>query len=136
MSFKLNIITLAMVAAASPAMAANFGVNHANTDTVNTAKYQCHRCTNSNGYRGDVSVLAGYNDVSDSHAGNTFGTDQDGAIGAVSGNVRYNNASGYQAQAQAHQLGMDNGFAHLSTGKSGQYKLTFDYNSIETYQAD
>ncbi|MCL1142845.1 MtrB/PioB family decaheme-associated outer membrane protein [Shewanella gaetbuli] len=135
MSFKRNMITLAMAVAATPAMAANFGVNQANTESVNTERYECKRCTNTTGYTGEVSVSAGYNDVSDVHAGNALGTGKDGGIGAVSGDVKYQGDSGYQAQIQAHQLGMDNGFARLSGGKAGLYQFNLDYDAIKTYQA-
>ncbi|NKF52805.1 MtrB/PioB family decaheme-associated outer membrane protein, partial [Shewanella sp. WXL01] len=135
MSFKLNMITLAMTFAATPAMAANFAVGNANTDAVNFGKYECKRCTQAQGYTGEVSVHAGYNNVDDIHAGNALGTAEDGAIGAVSGDVRYQNDEGYQAKLQAHQLGMDNGFARFSAGKSGVYSVNLDYDSIKTYQA-
>lgn len=135
MSFKLNLITLSMLAVSTTSMAANFGVGQANTISVNTDKYQCQRCTQVTGYNGDISVAAGYNDISDIHAGNALGTAKDGAIGSVSGNVRYQSEAGYQAEIQAHQLGMDNGFAHLSGEKAGHYAFTLDFDAIKTYQA-
>ncbi|WP_394130843.1 MtrB/PioB family decaheme-associated outer membrane protein [Shewanella maritima] len=135
MSFRFNMITLAMAVAATPAMAANFGVGNANTDTVNTHQYECQRCTAPSGYTGEISVHAGFNDVSDIHAGNALGTAEDGFVGAVSGDLRYQGDAGYQAQVRAHQLGMDNGFAHFSAGQSGLYNVTLDYDAIKTYRA-
>ena len=135
MSFKLNLITLSLLAVSTSSMAANFGVGQANTTAVDTYKYECKRCTNVAGYSGEVSVAAGYNDVSDVHAGSTLGTGKDGGIGAVSGDVKFQGDSGYQAQIQAHQLGMDNGFAHISGGKAGLYEFSLDYDAIKTYQA-
>ncbi|MDO6774504.1 MtrB/PioB family outer membrane beta-barrel protein, partial [Shewanella sp. 3_MG-2023] len=135
MSFKLNLITLSLLAVSTSGMAANFGVGNANTAAVNTHKYECKRCTNVAGYRGEVSVAAGYNDISDIHAGNALGTAKEGGIAAVSGDVRFNSESGYQARIQAHQLGMDNGFAHISGGKAGLYKFSLDYDAIKTYKA-
>ncbi|MDO6620946.1 MtrB/PioB family outer membrane beta-barrel protein, partial [Shewanella sp. 6_MG-2023] len=135
MSFKLNIITLSLLAVSTSGMAANFGVGNANTTAVNTHKYECKRCTNLVGYSGEVSVAAGYNSISDIHAGNALGTAKDGGIAAVSGDVRFNSESGYQARIQAHQLGMDNGFAHVSGGKAGLYEFSLDYDAIKTYKA-
>lgn len=135
MPFKLNLLTLSMIAITSPTMAANFGVGNANTESIDTTRYECQRCTNKTGYSGDATVSAGYNDVSDIHAGNALGTAEDNGIAAVSGDVQYQNESGYQAQIQAHQLGMDNGFAHISAGKSGLYEFNLDYDAIKTYRA-
>ncbi|MFC1520460.1 MtrB/PioB family outer membrane beta-barrel protein, partial [Pseudomonadota bacterium] len=135
MSFKLNLITLSLLAVSTSGMAANFGVGNANTAAVDTHKYECKRCTNVAGYRGEVSVAAGYNSISDIHAGNALGTAKDGGIAAVSGDVRFSSESGYQARIQAHQLGMDNGFAHLSGGKAGLYEFSLDYDAIKTYKA-
>ncbi len=135
MSFKLNMITLSLLALSGNLMAADFSVHKANTGSVNADKFSCKQCANNNGYSGQMSVAAGYNDVDDIHAGNAFGTAEDGAIGSVSGDVRYQANSGYQARFQAHQLGMDNSFATLKAGKSGHYAMELDYNSIKTYQA-
>ncbi|MFV7785591.1 MtrB/PioB family decaheme-associated outer membrane protein [Shewanella marisflavi] len=134
-SFKRNMITLAIAVATTPAMAANFGVGNANTESVDTERYECKRCTNTYGYQGSVGVSAGYNDIADIHAGNNLGTAKDGGVAAISSDVRYQNESGYQTKFQAHQLGMDNGFAHISAGKAGQYQLTLDYDAIKTYRA-
>ena len=135
MSFKLNLITLSLLAVSTSSMAVNFGVGHANTTTVDTHKYECKRCTNLVGYSGEVSVAAGYNDISDIHAGNALGTAKDGTVAIVNGDMRFNSESGYQARMQAHQLGMDNGFAHLSAGKAGLYEFSLDYDAIKTYKA-
>ncbi|MBR9729595.1 MtrB/PioB family decaheme-associated outer membrane protein [Shewanella intestini] len=135
MSFKLNMITLAMTLAATPAMAANFSVGNANTDAVNFSQYECKRCTQTQGYTGEVSVNAGYNSVDDIHAGNALGTAEDSTISAISGDLHYQNEEGYQAKLQTHLLGMDNGFARFSAGKSGVYSINLDYDSIKTYQA-
>ncbi|WBJ96014.1 MtrB/PioB family decaheme-associated outer membrane protein [Shewanella sp. MTB7] len=135
MSFKLNVITLSILAMSGSSMAADFAVSKANTSKVNTSKYECQRCGDNSGYRGLVSVSAGYNDIDDAHAGNALGTGEDGAIGAVSGDVAYRSGTGYQANMQAHQLGMDNSFATLAVGKAGHYQLGLDYSSIKTFDA-
>ncbi|WP_299797988.1 MtrB/PioB family decaheme-associated outer membrane protein [uncultured Shewanella sp.] len=135
MRFKLNIITLSLLAVSGSAMATNFGVGNANTDSINFDKYECKRCVSSDGYNVEVSVSAGYNSVDDIHAGNVLGTAEDGVIAALSGDIRYQNETGYQAQIQAHQLGMDNGFANIKVGKSSLYELELDYQSLKSYQA-
>lgn len=135
MSFKLNLITISMIAMSSPVMAANFAVGNANMDSVNTKNYECNRCISSAGYQGEVTLAAGYNDINDIHAANALGTDNNGGIAAVSGNIKYQGESGYEAKIQAYQLGMDNGFAHLSGGQAGLYEFNLDIDSIKTYQA-
>ncbi|ACA84533.1 MtrB/PioB family decaheme-associated outer membrane protein [Shewanella woodyi] len=135
MMFKLNIITVSLLAMSGSVMAANFGVGQANTESVNMEKYQCKRCVSETGYSGKVTLLTGYNSPDDLHAGNALGTAEDGAIAAISGDLRYLNSTGYKASMQAHQLGLDNGFANLKVGKSGLYELELDYQAIKTYES-
>ncbi|MFT5788747.1 MAG: hypothetical protein ACI8SJ_000854, partial [Shewanella sp.] len=139
MRFKFNLITLSLLAISGAitgsAMAADFGVNKANTSTVNQQVFQCKRCPQVAGYSGTIGVNAAYIDSDDIHSGNAFGTDNDGANGSVDADLNYRNSSGYKAKFQAHQLGLDNGFAHLEAGKSGHYKLVADYQQLTHYQS-
>lgn len=139
MRFKFNLITLSLLAISGAitgsAMAADFGVNKANTSTVNQQVFQCKRCPQVAGYTGTIGVNAAYIDSDDIHSGNAFGTDNDGANGSVDADLHYRNTAGYKAKFQAHQLGLDNGFAHLEAGKSGHYKLVADYQQLTRYQS-
>lgn len=139
MRFKFNLITLSLLAISGAitgsAMAADFGVNKANTSTVNQQVFQCKRCPQVAGYTGTIGVNAAYIDSDDIHSGNAFGTDNDGADGSVDADLHYRNTAGYKAKFQAHQLGLDNGFAHLEAGKSGHYKLVADYQQLTRYQS-
>ncbi|MEC4728740.1 MtrB/PioB family decaheme-associated outer membrane protein [Shewanella sp. D64] len=135
MTFKLNIITVSLLAMSGSAIGANFAVGNANTELVNMDKYQCNRCVSATGYSGKVTLLTGYNSPEDAHAGNALSSDEEGAIAAVSGDVHFINDTGYKASMQAHQLGMDNGFANIKVGKSGLYELELDYQAIKTFEA-
>ncbi|MGP1832477.1 MtrB/PioB family decaheme-associated outer membrane protein [Shewanella frigidimarina] len=139
MRFKFNLITLSLLAISGAitgsAMAADFGVNKANTSTVNQQVFQCKRCPQVAGYTGTIGVNAANIDSDDIHSGNAFGTDNDGANGSVDADLHYRNTAGYKAKFQAHQLGLDNGFAHLEAGKSGHYKLVADYQQLTRYQS-
>jgi MtrB/PioB family decaheme-associated outer membrane protein len=139
MRFKFNLITLSLLAISGAitgsAMAADFGVNKANTSTVNQQVFQCKRCPQVAGYTGTIGGNAAYIDSDDIHSGNAFGTDNDGANGSVDADLHYRNTAGYKAKFQAHQLGLDNGFAHLEAGKSGHYKLVADYQQLTRYQS-
>ena len=135
MTFKLNIITVSLLAMSGSAVGANFAVGNANTESVNMDKYQCKRCVSATGYTGKVTLLTGYNSPEDAHAGNALSSDEEGVIAAVSGDVRFLNDTGYKASMQAHQLGMDNGFANIKVGKSGLYELELDYQAIKTFAA-
>jgi len=139
MRFKFNLITLSLLAISGAitgsAMAADFGVNKANTSTVNQQVFQCKRCPQVAGYTGTIGANAAYIDSDDIHSGNAFGTDNDGANGSVDADLHYRNTAGYKAKFQAHQLGLDNGFAHLEAGKSGHYKLVADYQQLTRYQS-
>jgi MtrB/PioB family decaheme-associated outer membrane protein len=137
MSFRISLITVSiLVAISGPSVAANFGVNNANTTNVNTNNYECNRCGENVGYSGKLDVAVGYNDVDDMHAGNALGTSEDGAIGSLSSDILFQNESGYQAQITAHQLGFDNSFASLQIGDSGLYQVILDYAAIKTIKAD
>ncbi|QYJ87945.1 MtrB/PioB family decaheme-associated outer membrane protein [Shewanella mesophila] len=135
MSFRVNLITLSILAVSGSSYAADFGVGNANTSNVNQSQYECQRCTDNKGYRGKVTISAGYNDVNDIHAGNALSTAEDGAIAAMSGNVRYQDVSGFSGKVQADQLGMDNGFLYLQGGKAGLYKGALNYSTLKTYNA-
>ncbi|PKH60031.1 hypothetical protein CXF83_22000 [Shewanella sp. Choline-02u-19] len=139
MRFKFNLITLSLLtisgAITGSAMAADFGVNKANTSTVRQEVFQCKRCPQVEGYTGSIGVNAAYIDSDDIHSGNAFGTDKDGANASVDADLNYRNKSGYKAKFQAHQLGLDNGFAHLEAGKSGHYELVADYQQLTSYQS-
>ncbi|GIU49380.1 MULTISPECIES: MtrB/PioB family decaheme-associated outer membrane protein [Shewanella] len=135
MNFKLNLITASLLLASAPAMAANFAVGNANTENLNQEKYECKRCTSSMGYSGSVDISAGYIDSDDVHAANAFGTDQDGFVTALSGDIEYQDENGYQARAQAHQLGFENSSASISVGQKGLFNVDADYSLITTYQS-
>ena len=64
-----------------------------------------------------------------------FGTDKDGANASVNADLKYQNDAGYKALFQAHRLGLDNSFAHLTAGKSGLYTVTADYQRLTSYQS-
>ena len=131
--FSLNLITLALFGTATGAMAADFGVQRANTESLKTANYQCKRCVITDGYSGTVGASVGVIDADDDHAINQLGTGTDGAIAGVNADMAYQQ-SGYRAKVQAHQLGMDNGFINIEAGKSEQYQLDMDFQTITTNQ--
>ncbi|WP_299795118.1 MtrB/PioB family decaheme-associated outer membrane protein [uncultured Shewanella sp.] len=139
MRFKFNLITLSLLAMSGAvtgsAMAADFGVNRANTSTVKQETFQCKRCPQVDGYTGTIGINAAYIESDDIHSGNAFGTDNDGANASMDADLNYQNGAGYKARFQAHQLGLDNGFAHLEAGKSGLYEITADYQQLTSYQS-
>ncbi|MGI2258436.1 MtrB/PioB family decaheme-associated outer membrane protein [Shewanella sp. GXUN23E] len=134
MKFPLNLITLALLGASGSVMALDFSVTNANTSAVNVEDYQCRQCVIQPRHQGEISVSAGYVDGSDPHAGNRFGTDEDGLNGSVSGDIRYHNDEGYRSAIQAHQLGLENSFAHIESGKVGRYQVDLDYRMITSYR--
>lgn len=131
--FSLNLITLALLGFATGAIAADFGVQQANTENLKTANYQCKRCLSNEGYSGSIGASVGVIDADDDHAINQLGTGTDGAIAGVNSDVAYQK-SGYRAKVKAHQLGMDNGFINIEATKSERYKLDVDFQTITTNQ--
>uniref|UniRef100_UPI00356820BF MtrB/PioB family decaheme-associated outer membrane protein n=1 Tax=Shewanella sp. TaxID=50422 RepID=UPI00356820BF len=133
MKYPLNLITLALISASTSVMAADFSVNKANTTRVNTDKYQCKRCADTSGYRGNVELGAVYNDSDDIHSANAFNS-EDGSNAVLNADVQYRAKEGYQAKAQAINLGLANSSAHLEAGKVGSYQAELDYRQLSQYQ--
>lgn len=135
MRYKLNLITLALVSVSGAAMAADFSVNKANTSGVNADKFQCKRCPDTTGYRGSVELGAAYSDSDDIHSANALNS-EDGTHGVLNADVQYRGKAGYQAKAQATNLGLANSRAHLVAGKVGNYQAELDYRQLSQYQHD
>ncbi|BCV35197.1 hypothetical protein TUM17377_05250 [Shewanella chilikensis] len=134
MRFPLNLLTVALLGVSGTVVAADFGVSRANTDKVNTAGFQCRQCQLTPGLAGEATVNAGYNDSDDIHSGNAFGDDHDGIVASVDAALGYRTENGYRSQLRAHNLGQDNGFVSLKSGRPGKYQMTLDYRSLTRYE--
>jgi MtrB/PioB family decaheme-associated outer membrane protein len=134
MRFPLNLLTMALLGLSGSVMAADFSVNRANTDKVNTSGFQCRQCQLAPGLSGEVTANAGYNDSDDIHSGNALGDGRDGMIASVDAELGYRSQGGYRSQLRAHDLGLDNGFVSLKTGRPGQYQLALDYRNLTRFE--
>ncbi|MCF1427622.1 MAG: MtrB/PioB family decaheme-associated outer membrane protein [Shewanella sp.] len=138
MKTNLNLITLALLAASSSTVAGetpnvvSYGLAHANTAKVKFDAWKCQRCADDTGVSDTVSVGMGYADLDDVHAANTLGTDNSFAY-ELNADVAYKSESGYQAEFNALNLGMDSSRAELSAGKADQYDINLNYRTIKTY---
>ncbi|MBY5991035.1 MtrB/PioB family decaheme-associated outer membrane protein [Ferrimonas balearica] len=135
MNFRLNLITLALASFSGAAMA-NYGLANANMDKVDTSKWECKRCEPVNGYQGSVAVGGGVVTTDDAHAANAFGGNEDGGVGQLDADVRYNAESGYNARFQSDRLGTGNGSANASVGKAGLVNAEFNYRTLTTWNQD
>ncbi|GIU23268.1 membrane protein [Shewanella colwelliana] len=140
MKFKLNLVTLALIANAgialpSIAVAEGYGLQNANTAKVKYDKWACKRCAIDTGVSGTVGVGVGYNDSSDIRSANAFAAEDEFA-GKVDADLNYVSESGYRASIEAQNLGMENGSLDIDTGKVGQYNLNVNYRQIATYKTD
>ncbi len=135
MKYPLNLITLALISASTSVMAADFSVNKANTNSVNMDKFQCKRCPDTTGYRGSVELGAAYSDSDNIHSANALNS-EDGVHGVLNADLQYRGKTGYQAKAQATNLGLANSRAHLEAGKVGSYQAELDYRQLSQYQHD
>ncbi|PMG43053.1 MtrB/PioB family decaheme-associated outer membrane protein [Shewanella sp. 10N.286.52.B9] len=136
MKFKLNLITLALVANAGFAMAADgYGVGNANTDKVKYDKWVCKGCAVETGVTGNVGVGVAYNSEDDIHSANAFGSSNEFAP-KVDADINYIGKSGYRAKVEATDLGLDNGRLDVNVGKLGQYNFNLNYRSIATYSSN
>ncbi|MGI2259329.1 MtrB/PioB family decaheme-associated outer membrane protein [Shewanella sp. GXUN23E] len=143
MKTNLNLITLALLAASSGAMAADveskqvvgYNLANANTAKVKFDAWKCERCEADIGASGTISVGMGYADADDVHAANALGTDNEFAY-AVNADLAHKAESGYQAEFTALNLGMDSSRAELAVGKAGVYDINLNYRTIKTYSTD
>ncbi|MDX1281231.1 MtrB/PioB family decaheme-associated outer membrane protein [Shewanella colwelliana] len=140
MKFKLNLVTLALIANAgialpSIAVAEGYGLQNANTAKVKYDKWTCKRCAIDTGVSGTVGVGVGYNDSSDIRSANAFAA-EDEFTGKVDADLNYVSESGYRASIEAQNLGMENGSLDIDAGKVGQYNLNVNYRQIATYKTD
>ncbi|TKB50487.1 MtrB/PioB family decaheme-associated outer membrane protein [Ferrimonas sediminicola] len=132
---KLNLITLAILTAAAPAMAADFSLSKANTDKVSANEWQCKRCIAPSELSGEIAIGAGYTGLDDLHAGNALGQEEDGAFGAINGRATANSDGGWRATTTAHNLGLDNGDAGVSAS-NGTVELHADYRQLNKLESD
>lgn len=144
MKFKLNLVTLALLANAgvagtlmtSTAVAAEgYGLQNANTSKVKFEKWVCKRCEVETGFAGTVGVGVGYNDSDDIRSANAFAAEDEFA-GKVDADLTYAGKGGYRASIEADNLGMENGRLDINAGKAGQYNLNLNYRQIATYKTD
>jgi MtrB/PioB family decaheme-associated outer membrane protein len=139
MKFKLNLVTLALLAnagIATTAMAAGgYGLQNANTDKVKFDKWDCKRCVVETGVKGTVGVGMGYNSSDDIRSANAFAAENEFA-GKVDADLTYVGKSGYRATVEADNLGMESGRLNIDAGKVGQYNLNLNYRQIATYKTD
>ncbi|QYJ77729.1 MtrB/PioB family decaheme-associated outer membrane protein [Shewanella acanthi] len=136
MKFKLNLITLALLANTGIAVAADgYGLANANTDKVKLAAWACKACIVETGVSGSVGGGFGYNGEDDIHSANAFGSDSDVAA-KFDADVTFRGENGYRASVEAYQLGMDGGRLDINAGKLGQYNVNVNYREIATYDTN
>ncbi|TVP15218.1 MtrB/PioB family decaheme-associated outer membrane protein [Shewanella sp. KCT] len=140
MKFKLNVVTLALIANAGivipgMALADGYGIQNANTEKVKFDKWDCKRCKIETGVSGTIGAGVGYNDSDDIRSANAFAAENE-FVGKVDADVSYISESGYRASIEAQNLGMENGRLDLESGKVGQHKLSLNYRQIATYKTD
>ncbi|WP_434926677.1 MtrB/PioB family decaheme-associated outer membrane protein [Shewanella sp. HL-SH2] len=136
MKYKLNLITLALLAPASfTAMAGGYGLANANTDNVKFDAWACKGCAVATSTTGSIGVGVGHNSQSDIKSANAFKSDNEFA-GKLDADINYRGTQGYRAQVDATDIGMDNGRANINVGKLGTYNLNFNYRSIASYKTN
>ncbi|MCU7984501.1 MtrB/PioB family decaheme-associated outer membrane protein [Shewanella sp. SW24] len=136
MKFKLNLITLALLANTGFAIAADgYGLANANTEKVKMSAWSCKGCVVETGTSGTVGVGVGYNSEEDIRSANAFGTSNEVA-GKFDADVTFRGEKGYQASVEAYQLGMDGGRLDVNAGKQGQYNVNVNYRQIATYNSN
>ncbi|WP_028112406.1 MtrB/PioB family decaheme-associated outer membrane protein [Ferrimonas kyonanensis] len=134
MKFQLSILALALMQAGvaqSAGFNSGFNLKGANTDKVNTAKWQCKRCE-APGAAGAMGVSAVWNELDDARAANDLGDDSELAA-ALQADAVYTGAT--RVKVQAHNLGMDTGSAQVSVSNE-RFGATVGYQSQLNVKAD
>lgn len=131
---KLNLITLAIILATSPAMAVDFSLGKANTSKINVEQWQCNHCAITELLSGELTAGVGYSRISDIHAANTLGQEDTGAVAALNGWLRVNQ-DGWRITSNAHNLGKQNGDGGLSITKDN-LKLYANYDQQNSLKSD
>ncbi|GLS84242.1 MtrB/PioB family decaheme-associated outer membrane protein [Paraferrimonas haliotis] len=133
MKFKLNLITLALIAQPGLAMA-SFDLSQANTEKVKFDKWECKACTVEQGASGDVSIGAGGADFNDVNSMNNFGV-EDNYFGRADADVTYTRGA-HRATLEANELGTERGDITINAGKQGVANLEVGLRQIATYNDD
>ncbi len=135
MKFKLNLITLALLANSGLAVAGGYGLADANTDKVKLSAWSCKACEVQTGVSGSVGVGVGYNGEDDIRSADAFGSKNEVA-GKFDADINYRGEKGYRASVEASELGMDGGRLDVNAGKQGQYNINLNYRQIATYDSN
>jgi MtrB/PioB family decaheme-associated outer membrane protein len=136
MKTKLNIITLALLSSCSFGLfAQGYGLSNAKTDNVKFDAWQCKGCAVETGTTGYVDAGIAYNSEDDIKSANAFNSSNQVA-GKVDADIRYKGKEGYQANVEAHNLGMDNGRLDIDVGKQSVYNINVNYRSFAHYQSN
>lgn len=136
MKTVLNMITVALLAASSSAIAYDFGVNHTNQTSVKLDKWKCKRCKveqEANSEVKDVTLKTGYANQNNDHAVNYTGL-EDGAYVVVDANYTRKTEKGTEHRLGINNLGTLKSNTELSVRKPGWWEVTTAYK--RTYQSD
>ncbi|RTR38669.1 MtrB/PioB family decaheme-associated outer membrane protein [Shewanella canadensis] len=134
MKFKLSLITLALATCSSGAFAFDFGVTSANTQTNTNTKWACKKCTSKNTVLGQAGIELGSMSSDDDHAANNLKY-TDGFAAGVNADVVYNN-KGYRTEVVADQLGSEQGYGAIKTGRLGVWNVEASFDEKRRYNAD
>lgn len=136
MNTKLNIITLALLSSCSFSLfAQGYGLANAKKDSVKFDAWQCKGCVVETGTTGYVGAGIAYNGEDDIQSANAFNSSNQVAS-KVDADIRYKGETGYQANVEAHNLGMDNGRIDIDVGKQSVYNINVNYRSFAHYQSN
>ncbi|GGP50930.1 MtrB/PioB family decaheme-associated outer membrane protein [Shewanella saliphila] len=136
MNTKINLITLALLSSCSfGVLAQGYGLADAKTDSVKFDAWECKRCVVETGTTGSISAGIAYNSEDDIYSANAFNSSNE-VSGKVDADIRYRGEEGYQANVDAHNLGMDNGRMDIDVGKQGVYNINVNYRTFAHYESN
>ncbi|MBY5920994.1 MtrB/PioB family decaheme-associated outer membrane protein [Ferrimonas balearica] len=115
--------------------AADFSLNKANTANTNTDEWQCERCTPVTGTRGHFAIGASDNQIDDIHFANESGTDKDGLVPRLDGNVTHWYSNDVRTAIEADQLGYDVSTLAIGADRARDFAAELSWRQLAWYDA-
>lgn len=113
--------------------AADFSLGNANTVNANTDQWQCERCTPATGTQGHFAVGVSENQIDALHFANESGTDKEGLVPRLDGDVTHWYGNDVRTQAEADQLGYDVSTLTLSADRARDFSALLGWRQLAWY---
>ncbi|MBY5991042.1 MtrB/PioB family decaheme-associated outer membrane protein [Ferrimonas balearica] len=132
---KTLLATLVGLALGPQALAADFSLSKANTETVKWDGWECERCTPSEGTAGHFSIGVGENSIEDIHFANASGSDDDGLVLSAGADLTHWYANDIRTELLAENLGRDVSLLSLGAQRGNDFAARLAWQQLAWYDA-